>query len=66
MQPNHLIMKLFDPHLLIKSKPISNTQSLLLPAILPHPLFRIIKIYITIFDEILPKLTHTLSILRLT
>ncbi len=61
MKANHLIMKFLDSYLFIEINPSSTALNFVFCCLSLMSL--IIKINITLFNELLPKFTHTLSIL---
>ena len=65
MQPHHLVMHILDPNFLIKIHNCCKTNTiLLLCRDFPLSWLLIVIINITVLDEFLPKLPHTLSIFR--
>jgi hypothetical protein len=63
MQLHQLIVQFLHAHLLVKADPSPNT--LILPTRLPHPRLGVLEVHVTVLDEILPELPHTLRVLGL-
>jgi len=65
MKMHHLIVELFDSHFFIKIENVGSGKAELLLGNLPLVGLEIVKVYVSLFNEVLPKFTHTLSIFRL-